>query len=216
MAPGVPSFCFGRDGDQPSRPNVFVRVDSRPESIPRPANGPSLSPRVKPRCGSSAARRPGGVTAAEGRSEALSRKGQPSDVCEPDREPGPALNWPHKAPVLRYFPGAHRGPQPLPVRRYCSTASSVKAWSSQTPGLLTRCRVFKVLRAYKRRTPPPLTRLVGGGYPGCFLRSVLGRPTDRRGRQEARGPVGCDHARTGPDTVARARDRGPRDALVSV
>ena len=187
-------------------PRAYRAPQTDPRSAPVSSRGAAPQRRAAP----AASRRP------RGGQKLLAGRVQPSDVCEPDREPGPALNWPQKAPVLRYFSGAHRGPQPLPVRRYCSTASSVKAWSSQTPGLLTRCRVFKVLRAYKRRTTPPLTRLVGGGYPGCFLRSVLGRPTDRRGRQEARGPVGCDHARTGPDTVARARDRGPRDALVSV
>ena len=43
-----------------------------------------------------------------------------------------------------------------------------------------------------------------------------GRPTDRRGRTEARVPVGCDHAHTAPDAGAIGRDRDPRDGLVSV
>ena len=63
-------------------------------------------------------------------------------------------------------------------------------------------------------TPGRRGRDAGAGCGGDV--AGRGRPTDRRGRTEARGQVGGDHARTAPAACAIARNRDPRDGLVSV
>ena len=80
-----------------------------------------------------------------------------------DREPGTALNGPQRLPVIRYF----------------STSSSVKACSSHVPGSLTSCRVFKVLIAYKRRMAQPLTRPERGGIRAFLIDGGLGATSPR-------------------------------------
>ena len=61
-------------------------------------------------------------------------------------------------------------------------------------------------------TPARRDTGAGGGGDGA----ERGRPTDRRGRTAARGPVGCDHAYTDPAAGAIARERDDRDERLSV
>ena len=154
------------------RAQTFVRVDSRPESVPRPAHGPALSPRVKPRCGSSAARPPCGVTAAEGRSAALSWKGKPSDVCEPDRAPGAALNWPQKPPVLRYFSGAHR-PSAAASQQVLFNRLERQDGVGADAGRAHQLSRLQGLERIQAQAGAADDAQVCGGHPSCFLQSVV-------------------------------------------
>ena len=72
-------------------------------------------------------------------------------------------------------------------------------------------------RTVRHRSALALTPPRRGAGAGCGGDGAgRGRPTDRRGRRAARGPVGCDHAYTDSDALAIARERDDREELLSV